>query len=113
MALYGENTVHMWANVNTKAGQETIRDSYNLTSLTETADGRWIFGFATAAINNDYAVAAMSGNQTGTTTAPRAQNPDNTWATTGFRIRNMNVDGWSTGTAVEDSQITVICCADT
>lgn len=113
MALYGENTVHMWANVNIKAGQETIRDSHNMTSLVETNTGRWSFYFSTNAANNDYAVAAISGNSSGTTTAARQQNPDNTWGTTGFRIRNMNCDNNSTGTAVNDSVVTVICCADT
>lgn len=113
MALYGENTVHMWANVNIKAGQEDIRDSFNMTSLTETNTGRWSFYFSTNAANNDYAVAAISGNQTGTTTAPRQQVPDNTWGITGFRIRNFNCDNNSLGVEVNDSCLTVICCADT
>lgn len=113
MALFGENTVHAWANINCKSGQDTVRDSYNISSVTDFASGRQIFNFSTNAGNNDYAIAACSGNATSTTTAPRARNPDNTFTTGGFRIRNMNVDQNTTGTAVNESLITMICCAHT
>ena len=113
MALFGENTVHAWANINCKSGQDTVRDSYNISSVTDTATGRQTFNFSTNAANNDYAIAACSGNATSTTTAPRARNPDSTFDVSNFRIRNINVDQNSSGTAVNDSLITVICCANT
>lgn len=113
MAYFGENTVHAWANINCVNGQDTIRDSYNISSITDSATGRQIFNFSTNAANNDYAIAACSGNQTGTTTAPRGRVPDNTFTTSGFRIRNLNVDNNASGTAVNDSLITMICCAHT
>ena len=37
MALFGENTVHAWANINCTDGQDTIRDSYNISSVTDIA----------------------------------------------------------------------------
>jgi|TARA_R100000149_G_scaffold8795_2_gene2405 hypothetical protein len=113
MALFGENTVHAWAQINCVTGQDTIRDSYNVSSVTDIGTGRQQFNFSTNAINNDFAVACLSGNVSGSTTAPRTQNPDAEFNVAHFTIRNMNIDNNQSGTAVNDSLINVICCADT
>tara|TARA_B100001778_G_scaffold318728_1_gene307540 strand:+ start:380 stop:727 length:348 start_codon:yes stop_codon:yes gene_type:complete len=115
MAYFGENTCHAWANINCVNGQDTVRDSYNISSVTDIGTGRQQFNFSTNAINNDFAVAAMSGNQTSTTTAPRTRNPDAAFNVAHFTIRNINIDGGTSGSSspVNDSLIHVICCADT
>ena len=115
MAYFGENTCHAWANINCVNGQDTVRDSYNISSVTDIGTGRQQFNFSTNAINNDFAIAALSGNQTSTTTAPRTQNPDAAFNVAHFTIRNMTIAGGTSGTVVarNDSLIHIICCADT
>ena len=60
MALFGENTVHAWANINCKSGQDTVRDSYNISSVTDTATGRQTFNFSTNAADNNYAIKKLN-----------------------------------------------------
>jgi len=113
MALFGENTVHAWANINCTDGQDTVRDSYNISSVTDIGTGRQQFNFSTNAINNDFAIAARSGNSTGTTTSPRTQVPDAAFNVAHFTIRNLSIPNNSSGTARNDKLLTVVCCADT
>ena len=47
MALFGENTVHAWANINQDSGQ-TIVNSRNMSSIDDVATGRTRFNFSTA-----------------------------------------------------------------
>ena len=104
MAYFGENGIHAWAQIN--GDNHTIRDSYNISSITDVGTGRHGFTFSVAAINNDYAFVALTGNVSGTTTSARAVNNDATVTTTYFAIRNLNVN--NTNTVTDDSLINVI-----
>ena len=64
------------------------------------------FNFSVAAINNDFAFVALSGNATGTTTAARTINNDETVTTTSFSVRNLNTN--MVNTVTDDSLINVI-----
>ena len=105
MPYFGENAIHAWAQAE-QSGTPSVRDSYNISSVTDVATGRLGFNFSVAAINNDYAFTALSGNVTGTTTSARAINNDATVTTTYFAIRNLNVN--NTNAVVDDSLINVI-----
>tara|TARA_R100000149_G_scaffold50552_1_gene21141 strand:- start:437 stop:778 length:342 start_codon:yes stop_codon:yes gene_type:complete len=113
MALFGENTVHAWANINCADGEDTVRDSYNISSVTDIGTGRQQFNFSTNAINNDFAIAARAGNSTAQTTSPRTQVPDAEFNVAHFTIRNLSIPSNSSGTARNDKLLTVVCCADT
>lgn len=113
MALFGENTVHAWANIDCIDGNDTVRDSYNISSVTDIGTGRQQFNFSTNAINNDFAIAARAGNSSGTTTSPRTQVPDAEFNVAHFTIRNLSIPSNSSGTARNDGFLAVVCCADT
>ena len=105
MAFFGENGIHAWAQAE-QTGTPSVRDSYNISSLNDVGTGRRGFNFSVAAINNDYAFVALSGNATGTTTAARTINNDETVTTTSFSVRNLNTN--MVNTVTDDSLINVI-----
>ena len=105
MPYFGENAIHAWAQAE-QSGTPSVRDSYNISSLTDVGTGRLGFDFSVAAINNDYSFCCLTGNATGTTTSARAVNNDATPTTTYFAIRNLNVN--NTNTVTDDSLINVI-----
>ena len=105
MPYFGENAIHAWAQAE-QSGTPSVRDSYNISSLTDVAQGRLGFDFSVAAINNDYSFVALTGNATGTTTSGRTVNNDATPTTTYFAIRNLNMN--NTNNPTDDSLINVI-----
>ena len=105
MAFFGENGIHAWAQAE-QTGTPSVRDSYNISSLNDVGTGRLGFNFSVAAINNDFAFVALSGNATGTTTAARTINNDETVTTTSFSVRNLNTN--MVNTVTDDSLINVI-----
>ena len=105
MAFFGENGIHAWAQAEL-SGTPSARDSYNISSLDDRGVGRIRFNFSVAAINNDFAFVALSGNATGTTTAARTINNDETVTTTSFAVRNLNTN--NVNTVTDDSLINVI-----
>ena len=113
MAYFGENGIFAWAQGNTGSNANTLRDSYNMTSLTDVNTGRIQFNFSTNAVNNDYAIVSLSGNEHTTTTAPRVRTIDADFSVSNCRIRNLNVDNNATGTTVNDGLINIIVCAHT
>ena len=105
MAFFGENGIHAWAQAYLN-GTPDYRDAYNISSLNDVGTGRLGFNFSVAAINNDYAFVALSGNSTGTTTSARTINNDATVTTSYFAIRNLNTN--NVNSVVDDSLINVI-----
>ena len=108
MASFGENAVHAWARVN-QTGSQSVTDSYNVSSITDSGTGRTQFNFSTNAINNDFAYVSMAGNVNSTTTSGRTQNNDNSQTTSSFRLRNLNTNSDS---QTDDSLINVIVISD-
>ena len=91
-----------WVNFN-GAGTVAIRDSYNISSITDNGIGDYTIYFATAMNNTNYAVSAM--NSEGST--PLSYPPTawrDMWATSGFRVVN---GGSSSGTGVTTDFLTV------
>ena len=105
MAFFGENGIHAWAQAYLN-GTPDYRDAYNISSIDDRGVGRMRFNFSFAAINNDFAFVALSGNATGTTTAARTINNDETVTTTSFSVRNLNTN--MVNTVTDDSLINVI-----
>ena len=109
MAFFGENGIHAWAQAEL-SGTPSNRDSYNISSLDDRGVGRIRFNFSVAAINNDFAFCALSGNQTGNTTSARAINNDETVTTTSFAIRILNTN--NVNSVTDDTLINVIAVSN-
>ena len=110
MAMFGENTCKAWADAS-MSGSMSLRDSYNFSSVTDVATGRIRFNFDVDAVASSYAIATLSGNNSGTTTSGRTRNLDSSRAAANFTIRNLNMN--NTNAAVDDSYIGVIVFMDT
>ena len=110
MAMFGENTCKAWADAS-MAGSMSLRDSYNFSSVTDVAGGRIRFNFDVDAVASKYAIATLSGNNSGTTTSGRTQNLDSSRAAGNFTIRNLNMN--SANAVVDDTYIGVIVFMDT
>ena len=87
-----------WVNFN-GTGTVAIRDSENVSSITDTAQGRFTLNIATALASVDYLMSGSAGNFTGQTSVGRIVTRDGEWTTTACQIR-INNDG---GTAVDDA----------
>ncbi|WEV90007.1 hypothetical protein [Pseudomonas phage PotUPM1] len=83
-----------WVNFNGTGASIEIRDSYNVTSITDNGTGDYTVNFATAMSNTNYVVASSHGNLQG-----------NLWVygriptgkgTTTFRFRTIQVGGTGT-----------------
>jgi len=60
-----------WVNFN-GSGTVAIRDSYNVSSITDNATGRWRVNFSTNLANADFSVSAALGTVTGSNLATSA-----------------------------------------
>ena len=110
MAMFGENTCKAWADAD-MTGSMSLRDSYNFSSVTDVATGRIRFNFDVDAVASKYAIATLSGNNSGTTTSGRTQNLDSSRAAANFTVRNLNMN--SANATVDDTYIGVIVFMDT
>ena len=99
-----------WADAS-MAGTMSLRDSYNFSSVTDVAQGRIKFSFDVDAVASKYAIATLSGNNSGTTTSARTQNLDSSRAAANFIIRNLNMN--SANSVTDDTYIGVIVFMDT
>ena len=104
MPYFGENAIHAWAQAE-QSGTPSVRDSYNISSVTDIATGRLGFNLSVAAINNDYAFTALCGN-TGTTTSARSINNDAAVTTTYLAIRMLNTN--NVNSVVDEQLVNVI-----
>ena len=110
MAMFGENTCKAWADAS-MSGSMSLRDSYNFSSVTDIGTGRIRFSFDVDAVASKYAIATLSGNNSGTTTSGRTQNLDSSRAAANFTVRNLNMN--SANATVDDTYIGVIVFMDT
>ena len=93
-----------WANID-GTGTPSLEDSYNVSSLTDTATGRYTLNFSTALANGHYAWAGSAGNE-GTTTSGRDVTNDGTRTTSALPIRVTYFD--SSNTAIDDAYVGII-----
>ena len=94
-----------WINLDsTQAAASMIRESYNVSSMTDTATGRYTINFSTALSNANFCFAGSAGNNTGTTTNGRDVTNDGTRTTSALPIRVTR----DNDVAVEDSYVGVI-----
>ena len=88
----------------TQAAASMIRESYNVSSMTDTGTGRYTINFSTALGNADFVFAGSGGNNTGTTTNGRDISQDGTRTTSTLPIRTTRDNSAN----VEDSYVGVI-----
>ena len=93
-----------WANFD-GSGTPSIEDSYNVSSLTDTATGRYTLNFSTALDNGHYAWAGSAGNE-GTTTSGRDVSNDGTRTTSALPIRVTYFDSYNA--TVDDAYVGII-----
>ena len=93
-----------WANID-GTGTPSLEDSYNVSSLTDTATGRYTLNFSTHLANGHYAWAGSAGNE-GTTTSGRDVTNDGTRTTSALPIRVTYFD--SSNTAIDDAYVGII-----
>ena len=94
-----------WINLDsTQAAASMIRESYNISSMTDTATGRYTINFSTALSNANFCFAGSAGNNAGTTTNGRDITNDGTRTTSALPIRVTR----DNDVAVEDSYVGVI-----
>ena len=92
-----------WANIDGTG--PSLEDSYNVSSLTDTATGRYTLNFSSALANGHYAWAGSAGNE-GTTTSGRDVTNDGTRTTSALPIRVTYFD--SSNTAIDDQYVGII-----
>lgn len=92
-----------WANIDGTG--PSLEDSYNVSSLTDTATGRYTLNFSTALANGDYAWAGSAGNE-GATTSGRDVTNDGTRTASALPIRVTYFD--SSNTAIDDAYVGII-----
>ena len=90
-----------WVNFNGQ-GTVAIRESGNVSSITDIAVGRFGINFAVAMPDANYAFSGSTGNL-GATSAARAVNPDGTYSTTRLDIRTIYAS-----TSIDDEVINVV-----
>jgi len=98
-------TVKTWVNFN-GSGTVAIRDSHNVSSITDRGTGQYSVNFSNALDSADYTADGMSGNITGTTGDSRSVQRDGTWTTTVCQIRVTYANG-AAGAVTDDSFVGV------
>ena len=88
----------------TQAAASMIRESYNVSSMTDTATGRYTINFSAALSSANYCFAGSAGNNASTTTNGRDVTNDGTRTTSALPIRVTR----DNDVAVEDSYVGVI-----
>ena len=78
-----------WVNFD-GTGTVAIRDSGNVSSITDTATGRFTVNFTTAMPDTNYAFSGSAGNLGSTTATARSVNPDGVYSITQLAIRTVN-----------------------
>ena len=93
-----------WCNFD-GTGTPSLQDSYNVSSLTDTATGRYTLNFSTALANAEYAWAGSAGNE-GTTTSGRDVTNDGTRTASTLPIRVTYFD--TSNTAIDGPYVGII-----
>jgi len=94
-----------WINFN-GTGTVAIRDSFNVSSITDNGQGDYTVTMTTAMSNTNYAVATASGD--GATSAIRGCGVCNSLTTTTFRVQSNFTGGTLNGLYTRDDPI--VCC---
>jgi len=94
-----------WINFN-GTGTIAIRDSFNVSSITDNGQGDYTVTMTTAMSNTNYAVATASGD--GATSAIRGCGVCNSLTTTTFRVQSNFTGGTLNGLYTRDDPI--VCC---
>tara|TARA_R100000406_G_scaffold95742_1_gene90947 strand:- start:2150 stop:3298 length:1149 start_codon:yes stop_codon:yes gene_type:complete len=92
-----------WVNFD-GTGTPGIRESYNVSSITDTATGRYTINFSTALSNANFCFAGTAGHNAGTTGSGRDIQNDGTRTTTSLPIRVT----WATDTAYDDTYVGIM-----
>jgi len=95
-----------WINFN-GTGTVAIRDSFNVSSITDNGQGDYTVTMTTAMSNTNYAVQATSGD--GPTSAVRGCGVMNSLTTTTFRVQPNFTGGTINGSFSRDDPI--VCCS--
>ena len=95
-----------WINFN-GTGTIAIRDSFNVSSITDNGQGDYTVTMTNAMSNTTYAVQATSGD--GATSAVRGCGVCNSLTTTTFRVQSNFTGGVLNGLYTRDDPI--VCCA--
>ena len=95
----------VWINFN-GTGTIAIRDSFNVSSITDNGQGDYTVTMTTAMSNTNYAVATASGD--GATSAVRGCGVCNSLTTTTFRVQSNFTGGTLNGLYTRDDPI--VCC---
>ena len=101
--------VKAWVNLDHRTSGIAIIDSFNVSSLTDTATGRFTVNFTNAFANANYVCAGSAGNRTTVTTHGRSINRDGQWTTSAAQLRN--VDN-SSDNVVDDFYVGLIFIGD-
>ena len=95
-----------WINLN-GTGTIAIRDSFNVSSITDNGQGDYTVTMTTAMSNTNYVVQATSGD--GATSAVRGCGVMNSLTTTTFRVQPNFTGGTINGLFSRDDPI--VCCS--
>ena len=95
MAYFGENACAAWVNFNGQ-GTVSIRDDYNISSITDHGSGDYTCNFSTNMSDSNYAVALAVKNSTNHQTSGASREMirmtgSSGYSSSGFRIINSNV----------------------
>ena len=96
MAYFGENACNAWVNFN-GTGSVSIRDDYNVSSITDHGTGDYTVNFDTNMSNSNYAVTlAMKSSENHQTSGAAREmirmTGSSGYSSSGFRIINSNVN---------------------
>jgi len=97
-----------WINLD-GTGTISIRNQFNVSSLTDTATGRFTVNFTTSFANANYVCAGTAGNATATTSSGRCINKDGQWTTSAAQLRCIDVVA---AAARDDSYVGLIFIGD-
>jgi hypothetical protein len=100
VTLTGQYAAKAWVNFN-GTGTVAIRQSGNVTSITDNGTGNYTINFTTAMVDADYAYAFGENDYT---LGNAIYLPADTKSTTAFQVRTYN----SSGTAVDRSTVSAI-----
>ena len=108
MAFKGENACQMWANIKT-TGTMTIRDSFNVSSITDVGGNTARLDLTTTFADTNYAVVcgAVEDDHSNTSRSPRAGNATRKRFVTGSVF--VSACQFGNSDSIEVDQLLVVC----
>ena len=109
VTLTNQSAAKAWAAFQ-QSGTHTMRDSFNMSSISDIGTGQSSFVFVSSMSNADYATTGCSGEQTGGGNRIMGIKGNSAVpATTGFDIANFAL---STGSATDDTRLSISVLGD-